>query len=87
MFRLESSYTNTTFRQQIQVDIILCNNQTNPNCKPRQEQEKFLQNFYFTMYLLKEALELTEDNFGEVPIKTVRDMNSQFMLQPHLYRD
>ena len=53
MFRLESKYTNKTFRQSFSVDVLKCNLEVNPDCKNETEQQRFFESFYWTFEILE----------------------------------
>lgn len=49
---IENSYTNTSLRKSFSMEILTCSLDRNPNCKSREEVDKFLHAFRFTQYVL-----------------------------------
>ena len=76
LYRLESKYSNRTFRQSFSVEIMKCTNDTNPNCKDDIEIEQFLKQFYFTMYTLQERADFVDTNYGKYPLITQNSFHS-----------
>jgi hypothetical protein len=75
-YRIESSYSNRTFRQSFSVEIQACNLEINPTCKNMTEQLWFLETFYYTFYLLQSRVEFTKENLMEYPLRTESKFHS-----------
>ena len=85
-FGIQGRYTDLSFRSSFSVEIHKCNPRYR-SCKSDDEIRRFLETFYFTMYILKPRLMFSTDNLLQNPLVTEQEFYSQFALNFDGYRD
>ena len=86
-FWVQGKYTDQTFRQSFSVEINACNPQLRSTCKNENEIRRFVESFYFTLYILKPKLMFAPDNLQDNPLSTEQEFFGQFALNYDGYRD
>ena len=86
--KVSNGYTNSFMRNSFSLEILKCNSDLNPNCKPDNIIQNMLNMMMFNILIINNDQEIGNyENYGKSPLISKDTFHTQFKLNLDVYRD